>query len=288
MSSKRKCQSVFGVAAFAFSTVAAQPMLANEYVVQRGDTIQSIAAAQLGNVGQWRSLCDLNADKIEDCDLIFFGMTLRLAAEPELEAEQPEPEAAPAQAQQDPAQEESPAVVAMTQNLLPDYDLASAQVGIIGEGAQLPAGWRVSFSGGADGVAEITSVTDTHVDIMVNQTALSGSFMLHFTDEAGDSIETEPGQVWNVTAEIALISGSLGDNGVALLSGTERRADRGVTSAGIAFTRQLDLDSALQLFSGQATISDPETVQMNPDFRVRSSGPWTAEFRIARPMLAPE
>lgn len=271
-------------------TIAAQPLIAQEYVVQPGDTLRSIAVEQLGSVARWRFLCDLNADLVPDCDLIYSGMTLQLSeltttppddpdtATPEAAAE-PEP---PVEAEP-PAEPETPAESLPISNALPAYDLSRAQVGVLGEDGQLPDGWRLSFVGGAEGAAVITAVSTDYIDIAITQAGSRGAPLLQFLD--GDQgITTQPGDLWAFSVEIALISGDLDENGQPLLSGTERGEDNSSLSR-IRFDDNVILDAELRPIAGEAEINNADARIMNPDFRIQSSGPWTAEFRIARPVL---
>ena len=269
------------IVATACLLLVAQPAISDEYVVQPGDSLGSIAQALLGDGAQWRVLCDLNADRLEDCDRIFTGMSLRLPASVE---DAPEPE--PVEDQPEITEEQPVAAIGMAATNDLNIDLSAARVGVLGEGGQLPAGWRLSFAGGAEGTAEVIATTADYLDIEITQTASSGAPILQFTDD-GNWIDTQAGDSWTFSAELALISGSFDDNGAALIDGTER--DEGGRSLGrINFTDDISLDDTLRVFSGQAVISDAEAVQMNPDFRIRSSGPWQAQFRIGRIVLEKE
>lgn len=271
-------------------SIAAQPVMAQEYVVQPGDTLRSIAAEQLGSVARWQFLCDLNADLVPDCDRIYSGMTLRLSelvTTPRDDTDTAAPESAaapdqPAEADQ-PVEPASPAPSLPLSNVLPAYDLSSAQIGVLGEEGQLPDGWRLSFPGGADGVAEITAVTAEHLDIEITQTGTSGAPVLAFQTPEG-FIETRTGDIWRFSLELALISGDLGDAAEPRLRGSERGEESRFLRT-FVYQDDLDLGPQLRVFSGEAAIEHPEAGLMNPDFRIESSGPWTAEFRIARPVL---
>ena len=49
------------------------PLQAEEYQVQAGDTLMSIACTELGSAALWRDLCELNRDRLDDCDRILAG-----------------------------------------------------------------------------------------------------------------------------------------------------------------------------------------------------------------------
>ncbi|MCC5961313.1 MAG: LysM peptidoglycan-binding domain-containing protein [Rhodobacteraceae bacterium] len=258
-------------------TIASQPLMAQEYVVQPGDTIRSIAAEQLGSVSQWRFLCDLNTDLVPDCDLIYSGMTLRLS---ELTTTSPDGSDT---ATSETAAEPEPAESLPISNTLPAYDLSSAQVGVLGEDGQLPDGWRLSFAGGAGGTAVITAVTTEYVDITITQTGNTGAPVLAFQSPDG-FIETRAGDVWRFSLEVALLSGNLADVAELRLRGSERGNNRDFLRT-VVYQDDLALKPELRVFSGEAAIEHPDAGLMNPDFRIQSSEPWEAEFRIARPVL---
>lgn len=50
----------------------------SSYVVQADDTLSGIAGQVYGNVGMWPDICDANRPPIQDCNLIYPGMRLRL------------------------------------------------------------------------------------------------------------------------------------------------------------------------------------------------------------------
>jgi nucleoid-associated protein YgaU len=60
--------------ATAFKRTTAQ----EQYQVQKGDTLMSIAAANYGTKAAWRLILDANADKIPDKDRIKTGIVLKL------------------------------------------------------------------------------------------------------------------------------------------------------------------------------------------------------------------
>ncbi|MCK4340534.1 MAG: LysM peptidoglycan-binding domain-containing protein, partial [Phycisphaerae bacterium] len=51
------------------------------YVVERGDTLTSIARNVLHDPERWREIYELNQDKIPDPDLLVIGTELRLPEE---------------------------------------------------------------------------------------------------------------------------------------------------------------------------------------------------------------
>ncbi len=83
----------------ALATAVALPVatLAQTVTVERGDSLSSIAARELGSPNRWRDLCEFNQDVLgENCDLIIEGSVLRLSADAVLDASDAEPEVAEA------------------------------------------------------------------------------------------------------------------------------------------------------------------------------------------------
>lgn len=65
----------------AFAPVVAQTVTASStstYTVQKGDTLSTIAAKQLGDANRWREIYNLNTDKISDPNRIYPGQVLRM------------------------------------------------------------------------------------------------------------------------------------------------------------------------------------------------------------------
>lgn len=48
------------------------------HVVERGDTLSTIARDELGDIGRWPEIRDMNSDKLIDPNRIYCGMTLRI------------------------------------------------------------------------------------------------------------------------------------------------------------------------------------------------------------------
>jgi nucleoid-associated protein YgaU len=53
----------------------------HEWVVERGDSLSSIARNLLGDVGRWREIYELNKDRIENPDVLTPGLVLRIPEE---------------------------------------------------------------------------------------------------------------------------------------------------------------------------------------------------------------
>ena len=56
------------------------PVVSNDYTVLPGDTLWSIAAAQLGQGSQWTQIYQLNQASIPNPNLIYIGQELKLPA----------------------------------------------------------------------------------------------------------------------------------------------------------------------------------------------------------------
>jgi hypothetical protein len=129
------------------SALLGQPLLAQTVTVRPGDTLFSIASAQMGEGRKWPELCAFNADVLAgNCDLVVTGMVLRIpgadasAAAPAAEpAPDPAPmgETAPAATADAPAAEtppsetppdETPAATALADDAISDvvYDFGTA------------------------------------------------------------------------------------------------------------------------------------------------------------------
>jgi hypothetical protein len=262
--------------------------VAQEYVVQPGDTLMAIANAELGSPARWRTICDLNADVVSDCDRILPGTVLRLSAAPMPNA-RPAPDPAPA-ATPEPTPEPAPAPVAEATpepvptvvNLLSNTGTDGAMPGVLGDGGALPAGWQISFYGAAEGTAEVVAVTDDHIDLRITQTSDGGAPALQFTPADSDYFPAEPGQTFRLSLELALIGGDLAGNGSPQMRGPERN-EAGSSLGAVSFLNAVDLSSDLTRISGTATVDHPDARFINPDFRIASSGPWEATFRIGAP-----
>lgn len=257
---------------------------AQEYVVQPGDTLMGIANAELGSPARWRTICDLNADVVTNCDRILPGTVLRLSVatvrtEPAPPAPTPEPAPAPEPA---PVAVVAPAPVPTVVNLLAATGTDGAVPGVLGEGGELPTAWRLNFVGGAEGTAEVVAVTDAYIDLRIDQSANGGAPVLQFTPPDSDFFPAEPGQTFQLSMNLALINGGLDGNGTPQLRGPVR-AETGSALRAVAFQSVVELSSEVVRFGGSATVEHPEARFINPDFRIASSGPWEATFRIGAP-----
>lgn len=247
---------------------------AQEYVVQPGDTLMGIANAELGSSTRWRTICDLNADVIIDCDRILPGTVLRLS-----EAIVRSEPAGPARA---PVAEAAPESFATVVSLLAATSTEGAVPGALGAEGALPLGWRLGFWGEAEGIAEVVAVTEEYVDLRITQTGEGGAVSLQFRSPDGTYFPAEAGQEFWFSVDLALIDGALGTNDIPRLGGTER-SETGSTLRSVAFESVVDLSLDLAGFGGTATVEDAEVRFINPDFRIISLGSWEAMFRIGVP-----
>ncbi|SDW86149.1 LysM peptidoglycan-binding domain-containing protein [Roseicitreum antarcticum] len=265
-------------AVVATSVLAVSSAKAQEYVVQPGDSLLQIARSQLGSSARWRDLCELNRDRLDNCDVIYTGMTLRLgtepAAQPAPETEMPKPEMA----------EPEMAAEATLQNQLPNNAGAGAMVGALDDGGSLPNQWNLFFSDGSDGSAEVLDVTEDWIDLRITQTGAQGVPILQFV-QRGAFLDTTPGQDWTLSTDMALLEDDGSGNWRASLQGSQRRGDE--SSLGVlTFASDLPLGLEMTRFSGSSTTNAADVALVNPDLRLVSSGPWTATFRIGWPVFA--
>jgi len=71
-------EKVKSIAPKTLSTGEAKTKPSGEYVVQEGDNLWRIAAAQLGNGNRYKEISKLNADIVKDEDTLVVGMRLKL------------------------------------------------------------------------------------------------------------------------------------------------------------------------------------------------------------------
>lgn len=267
----------FGAALIAF------PLQAREYQVRAGDTLMDIARSQLGSAAGWRELCEINSDRLDDCDLILAGMTLRLAPEPaqtgapEAEARAPEPAITEA------LTETTSSAPPPAANQLPNDSLRGAAIGALADGGSLPDAWGFFATGGADATLTVLDVTDDWVDVQIDQAGDSGIVFVQFA-RSGSFVETRPGQAWLLSVDLAVIEQDNTGNWQANLQGSQWAANDANRSLGaFVFAGDLPLGPELATFSGVAVTNSPEAELVNPDLRLVSSGPWMATFRIGVP-----
>lgn len=271
----------FGIVAALSAALIATQAQAQEYQVRSGDTLMGIARNQLGSAARWRELCEINRDRLEDCNLILTGMMLRLGPVQEVES--------PPAAQAAPAAEEPPAAQVVAEpaappgaaNMLPNDSSRGARVGALGDGGSLPFHWNLFFGSGAAGSASVVDVTPDWIDLRITQTGEQGTVFVQFA-RSGSFVETTPGQGWQLTADLAVIEQDGTGNWQANLAGSQRRGDDSSLGA-FVFAGDLPLGPELATFSGTAETNSPDAALVNPDLRIVSSGPWTATFRIGVP-----
>lgn len=283
------------------AALVAFPLQAQEYQVRAGDTLMDIARAQLGSAARWRELCEINRDRLDDCNLILTGMTLRLApSPPEPSRAEPdpsapvaperisEPEATGAQpAPVDPAPV-SPPEPATAENHLPNDSLRGAVPGTIGDGGQLPDDWFFFTQGDAQASIAILEISDEWLDVEIAQTGDSGIVFLGFTRRGG-FVATQPGQVWTLAVEMAVLQDDASGAWRANLQGSQWAAQDASSSLGaFVFAADLPLGPDLQQFLGSAVMTHPDVNYFQADIRFVSTGPWTATFRIGIPSVVAE
>lgn len=171
------------------------------------------------------------------------------------------------------------------ENRLPNNTTDGAATGVLGEGGALPDGWDASFPGGAAGSVEVVTVGADYIDLHIIQTADSpnGAALIRPVPPGG-SIPVAQGENWTFSIGLALIDGSLGGNGTVQLRGSERNASLSVI-ASPTFLNPVPVTATLARYGGAAVIADADTVVLTPDFRVASTGPWDATFRLSLPQL---
>lgn len=275
----------FGVVAALSAALIATQAHAQEYQVRAGDTLMDIARDQLGSAARWRELCALNRDRLDDCNLIMTGMTLRLGPEEIIEAS-PAPDAAQA-VEEPPAVEVelAPASADQATNMLPNDSLNGASVGMIGDGGSLPDDWFFFTAGGAAATLSVSDVTSEWIDLQITQTGESGTVFLGFT-RRGAYVPTTPGQTLTLAVDMAVLEDDGSGNWQANLQGSQWAAQDAPSSLGaFVFAADLPLDRNLQPFTGSAVMSSPDVAYLQADIRFVSSGPWTATYRIGVPAL---
>lgn len=269
------------------------PLQAQDYTVRAGDTLLGIARSELGSAARWRELCEINRDRLEDCDLIFAGMTLRLApaqgtetvtgAGPEGSTAAPAPVAEDA-----PASQTQPVAPVQATNMLPNDSLSGARVGTLGDGGSLPDDWFFFDAGGAEATLSVLDVTQDWIDLQITQTGDSGTVFLGFT-RRGAYVATTPDQVWTLAVDMAVLSDDGSDNWQANLQGSQWAAQDASSSLGaFVFAADLPLDATLQPYVGSAVTSSADVAFLQADIRFVSAGPWTATYRIGVPTLVKE
>lgn len=270
------------------------PAAAQDYVVQPGDTLMSIALSELGSSAQWRTLCEINRDRIEDCNRIAVGTRLSLSDRIILQGAEPgaalsRPISAPWVERAPAAAPEAAPVLAPqpAENLMPRTDLSAAVAGPLGAGGRLPDGWSFFYQHGAQASLTVLDVTPEWIDVEITQTGASGLVHLSFV-QAEDFIPALPGQSWEMSLGLALLADDGTGNWQAILAGSQWPSRDGSRSLG-PFVLQPDmaLTPTLQTFTGRATPTAPEMQFIHTDLRLLSKGPWRAQFRLTAPALVP-
>ena len=278
--------TVAGPAPMLMVALSSLPLQAEEYRVQAGDTLISIARTELGSAAQWRDLCEINRDRLDDCDRILAGMTLILESEPGGSGQTQstvEPETVP-EAERIAKDETAGADEPDTpENFLPNDSLKGATIGELGGAGSLPYHWDIYFARDSDGSATVVDVTENWIDLRITQSAGQGVVHVNFA-RRGSFVKTTPGARWEFTADLAVIVDDNSGNWQANLAGSQWRADSRPPSLGaFVFTADLPLGSELTSFTGTAVTGSPDAALVDPDLRLVSSGPWTATFRIGAP-----
>jgi nucleoid-associated protein YgaU len=93
------------LAALCFAATAAASAEPKLHVVRRGETLATIAQAELGDIALWPALYRANRDRIKDPTRIYPGQRLTIP-EPGSEGAMPIEEAAPEARPEDPASED--------------------------------------------------------------------------------------------------------------------------------------------------------------------------------------
>lgn len=169
-------------------------------------------------------------------------------------------------------------------NRLPNNGTEGAVPGVIGSGGALPTGWTLSFPGGAAGTVDVLAITDEYIDIEIDQTESTGAPLINFNLGLSAQSPSVQGDNWYFGVSAALIGGSLGGNGTPQLRGSQRDGS-GNALTSLSFLDPANLTGTLTRFGGTDQVDNASAAFVTVDFRVQSTGPWTATFRISRPQL---
>lgn len=258
--------------AVAISVTATVAHGQQQYTVQPGDSLSQIAARELGNVGAWRQLCDIN--NLADCDRILAGQVLRLSAEQNAVAETvasledaPEPaETVTAAQQQEPA--ETALSTSPAQNMVHNSRLSGAATGIVGEGGALPDGWGIGGFPGAEIVQTGIEAGRPYIDLRLAGAPAGNAIFVNFVTSES-SIEVAPGQTWTSSAFVRLVDGSLTNIDNVFLRAQEFAGSDGKGSSGTNVTT--DLDAGIRA-TVTRDISDAAADRLMSFFRLGVSG----------------
>lgn len=168
-------------------------------------------------------------------------------------------------------------------NLIPNSTPQGAVLGVIGEGGKLPDRWDHSFSGGAAGSIEVVAIGADYIDLHIVQTGTSGAPIIRPMTPASDIVSSQ-GDNWTYAMNLAIIGGALDGNGTPELSGTERDSG-GQPLSSMTFVNPVPITGTLTRYSGTASMAQALATGANPDFRVQSTGPWAATFRLGMPQF---
>ncbi|WP_143529851.1 LysM peptidoglycan-binding domain-containing protein [Salibaculum halophilum] len=286
MTTRSSKKTVAGLTPMLMTALSSLPLQAEEYQVQAGDTLMSIARSELGSAARWRELCEINRDQLDDCDRILAGMTLILDAESDGSGQTQ----STAQAEAVPDAEdiatdqtaETP-VPNASENFLPNDSLQGATIGELGGAGSLPDHWDIYFARDSDGAAAVVDVTEDWIDLRITQNGGQGVVHVNFA-RRGSFVETTPNERWEFTADLAVVDDDESGNWQANLAGSQWRADGRSPSLGaFVFSADLPLTPEMATFTGTAVTGSPDAALVDPDLRLVSSGPWTATFRIGAP-----
>lgn len=274
------------ILAVAISVTATVAHGQQQYTVQPGDSLRQIAARELGNVGAWRELCDIN--DLADCDRILAGQVLRLSAEQNAVAETAPPlEDAPEPAEtvtaaRQPGPAETATSASPAQNMVQNSRLNGAAIGIVGEGGALPDGWSIGGFQEAEIVQTGIEAGRPFIDLRLAGAPAGNAIFVNFVTSES-SIDVAPGQTWTSSAFIRLVDGSLTNIDSVFLRVQEFAGADGKGSSGTNVT--LDLDTGLRA-SVTRDISDAATNRLISFFRLGvPEGDIDLTLRISGPQI---
>ncbi len=260
------------------------PLHAQDYVAQPGDTLGSIAQSQLGNPNRWQELCTLN--QLANCDVVQAGQTIRLpAAAAAVESAAPAaPTEAPAVAEPTPAPAataEAPVAPVMSANLLPNAELAGAAAGQVGQNGTLPTGWNLGTSSGSDLELTVLDSSPGSVTLAVRQTQSEGWAQLDLSPRGNDRLTATAEQMFQANAKIEMVSGNL-DSGARLQLGLMHyQPDDERLRPDLYFTTALPLAEAAEGFTGSITTTPTETATVGMFLRILFDGPFEGVLRVS-------